>query len=284
MNESTEVILQSSLDTDVNLWQDEQFKAISNSAFGFDVRLSIEEIAYLSSEHSFSQEEILAVAKVFKYLENRHRDTVVQTLLKLSRIPQKEPKTFENFNFARMQGKDEKALRQLPTLADLYARKNIAFIGPEGIGKTHLAQAYGNRCCLLGYKSDYLKTSELKAKLEKALDENKAEKVVNFLVKPSCLIIDEVGRCKFDKDCTNLFFDIVDRRYEKEGPNTLILTTNSTPNEWGTYFAGDGTLLCALDRLFDRASVFMMKGTSYRGKECETFSVEAAASVVKGLL
>ena len=102
MNESTEVILQSSLDTDVNLWQDEQFKAISNSAFGFDVRLSIEEIAYLSSEHSFSQEEILAVAKVFKYLENRHRDTVVQSLLKLSRIPQKEPKTFENFNFARM--------------------------------------------------------------------------------------------------------------------------------------------------------------------------------------
>ena len=128
MNESTEVILQSSLDTDVNLWQDEQFKAILNSAFGFDVKLSIEEIAYLSSEHSFNSEEITAVAKVFKYLENRHRDTVVQTLLKLSRIPQKEPKTFENFNFARMQGKDEKALRKLPTLADLYARKKLLFL------------------------------------------------------------------------------------------------------------------------------------------------------------
>mgnify|MGYP004559706091 CR=1 FL=1 len=64
MTDSSEVILQSCSDTDVKLWQDEQFKAISNSAFGFNVRLSIEELAYLSSEHSFSSEEIAAVAKV----------------------------------------------------------------------------------------------------------------------------------------------------------------------------------------------------------------------------
>lgn len=176
----------------------------------------------------------------------------------------------------------DKVLRQLPSLANLHARKNIAFIGPEGIGKTHLAQTYGNRCCTLGFKAYYLKATELKAKLEKAIAENRAESVVNFMVKPSCLIIGEIGRRKFDGECTNLFFDTVDRRYEKEGPNTLILTSNTPTVQWGDFFTGGDALLCALDRLFDRASVFMMKGPSYRGRECEVFSVEAMASVIKG--
>lgn len=109
----------------------------------------------------------------------------------------------------------DKVLRQLPSLANLHARKNIAFIGPEGIGKTHLAQAYGNRCCTLGFKTYYLKATELKAKLEKAIAENRAESVVNFMVKPSCLIIGEIGRRKFDGECTNLFFDTVDAATRK---------------------------------------------------------------------
>ena len=46
-------------------------------------------------------------------------------------------------------------------------------------------------------------------------------------MKPSCLIVDEIGRCSFDRECTDMFFDIVDRRYEKEGPNTMIVTSNT---------------------------------------------------------
>ena len=93
--------------------------------------------------------------------------------------------------------------------------------------------------------------------------------------KPSCLIIDEVGRCKFDKRQTNLFFDIVDHRYEKRTPMTTIFTSNYGPDKWGEFFDGDSTLLCALDRIFDHAAVFMMRGTSYRGAQLEKFAVEA---------
>lgn len=258
------------------------FKGISESAASFKVRFEPEEVAALAEALSLGTAELQAIAGAFSYLEQKHHDSVIQTLLRLSRIPQKAPKTFEGFDFSRIKGRDDRALRQLPSLSNLHARKNIAFIGPEGIGKTHLAQAYGNKCCELGYKTYYLKATELKAKLEEAIAENRAESVVNFMVKPSCLIIDEVGRRRLDSECTNLFFDIVDRRYEKEGPNTLILTSNTPTNQWGDFFTGDDALLCALDRLFDRASVFMMKGPSYRGQECEVFSVEAVASVIKG--
>ena len=111
-------------------------------------------------------------------------------------------------------------------------------------------------------------------------DGNEA-KAVKGMVKPSCLIVDEIGRCTFDKACTDLFFDIVDRRYEKEGPNTLILTSNYPVVNWSGFFTGDETLLCMLDRIFDNATVFMMKGASFRGKELETFTVESVPNAIK---
>lgn len=74
---------------------------------------------------------------------------------------------------------------------------------------------------------------------------------------------------------------MVDRRYEKEGPNTMILTSNAVASEWRKFFTGDDTLLCTLDRIFDRASVFVMSGPSYRGRELDTYSVEAAPQATK---
>ena len=93
--------------------------------------------------------------------------------------------------------------------------------------------------------------------------------------------MDEVGRCVYDRPCTDLFFYVVDRRYEKEGPNAMVLTSNIAPSGWDEFFTGDDTLLCAIDRLFDKASVFVMRGPSYRGRGLDTYSVEAVPQAVK---
>lgn len=257
------------------------FDVVRSYARDCGVDVSSEELAELAEELSLSSREVSSVAAVFAYLAERKRAAAVETLLRLSRLPQKVPKTFENFDFGRIQGRDSAALESISSMSNLYARKNIAFIGPGGIGKTHLAQAFGRKCCLLGYKTYYLKATELKEKLAKAARAGTAARAVTSLVRPACLIIDEIGRCSFDKECTDLFFDVIDRRYEKEGPNTLIVTSNAPVCNWAEFFTGDDTLLCTLDRVFDRASVFMMKGTSFRGGGLETFSVEAAPEAVK---
>ena len=254
---------------------------ISEASIGARPVLAIEEIAELAERNDFGESELAAIEEVFSYLAKRQHDKTIETLLRLSRLPQKAPKTFEGFDFGRIQGRDAEALRKLPSLANLHARKNIAFIGPGGIGKTHLAQAYGRKCCLEGHKAYYLKATELKDRFQRAIEQGTVAKAVAFLVKPACLIIDEIGRCSFDRACTDLFFDVIDRRYEKEGPNTLILTSNTQPVNWDEFFEGDDALLCALDRIFDRASVFMMKGASFRGIECETFSVETVPQAMK---
>ena len=54
----------------------------------------------------------------------------------------------------------------------------------------------------------------------------------------------------------------------------MIFTSNMSPNKWGEFFSEDSSLLCALDRIFDDATVFMMKGNSYRGKRLETIAIE----------
>lgn len=260
---------------------DDGYSAISAAAASFGVDISAAELAEIAVRHDFGDGELAAMREVFDYLAKKHHDSVIEMLLKLSRLPRKVPKTFDGFDFTRIQGRDADALGKLPSLSNLHARKNLAFIGPGGIGKTHLAQAYGHECCMQGYKTYYLKATELRDKLRRAAESDSPSKIVSTLSKPSCLIVDEVGRCVFDKPCTDLFFDIVDRRYEEDCPNTLILTSNTPVNNWGEFFTGDDTLLCALDRIFDKASVFVMRGSSFRGQECDTFSVEAVPSVMK---
>lgn len=254
---------------------------VSEHAASFGVAISPDELAEQAVRNDMGAEELKALDAVFSYLADKHHDQVISTLLKLSRLPQKVPKTFEGFDFARIRGRDAAALRKLPALSNLHARKNLAFIGPGGIGKTHLAQAYGRECCLNGYKTYYLKATELRDKLKKAADSGSPSRTVASLVKPSCLIVDEVGRCTFDRACTDLFFDVVDRRYEKDCPNTMILTSNTPVNNWDEFFTGDDTLLCALDRVFDRATVFIMKGASFRGAELETLTVESSPMAAK---
>ena len=234
-----------------------------------------EEFATFADDQELSEEAIEAVQTVFSYISEKKQQTTVQTLLKLSRLPKKAPKTFENFDFTQLRGKQADILKTLPTLSALYAHKNLAFIGPQGVGKTHLAMAYGRECCRNGMKAYFLKATELNQKLTDARKYGRESSTINGLVKPSCLIIDEVGRCVFDKENTRMFFDIIDRRYNKEGPNTMIFTSNKSPNTWGEFFNEDSSLLCALDRIFDMATVFMIRGNSYRGKQCETIALSA---------
>lgn len=163
------------------------------------------------------EKQLQALSSVLSYLQEKKKENIISTLLKLSRLPLKEPKTFENFDFTQLRGKQADILKTLPTLSALYAHKNLAFIGSQGVGKTHLAMAYGRECCRNGMKAYFLKATELNQKLTDARKYGRESSTINGLVKPSCLIIDEVGRCVFDKENTRMFFDIIDRRYNSNG-------------------------------------------------------------------
>lgn len=237
------------------------------------------EFAALCEQNSFTHETIAAVEIVFEYLKKKKAEITINTLLKLSRLPLKVPKTFENFDFSVIKGREVEKLKSLPSLASIYAHKNLAFIGPAGTGKTHLAQAFGYACCQKGLKTYFIKMTELRDKFTAARQGGKEASVLSALIRPSCLIIDEVGHCEFDKENTRLFFDMVDRRYNKEGAFNIVFTSNKNPSLWRSNFNEDDALLCSLDRIFDDATVFNIKGDSYRGKRLETVSLQVGRVV-----
>ena len=251
------------------------FDKIEQCAHTMNVELDAQEMAHYASTVGLLDSDLSAIYDLFEYLKDKKVETVVNMLLRTSRLPLKEQKSFENFDFSLIHGKEVEKLQTLSTLSAIYARKNLAFIGPQGVGKTHLAMAFGRKCCEQGLKTYFLKASELNQKLLDSRRYGREGSTVTSLLKPSCLIIDEIGRCVFDKENTRLFFDIVDRRYNKDGPNSMIFTSNKNPDKWGEYFSEDSSLLCALDRMFDNATVFLLNGDSYRGKNLETINLEA---------
>ena len=257
------------------------FERIAADAKAVGSNVTAAEIACLAESRGMGPDELDAVADTMGYLAGKKREAAIQTYLNMSRIPQKAPKTFENFDFGRLRGKGCEAIAQLPTLSNLYARRNLALIGPEGVGKSHLAKAYGRECCMRGMSAYYIKARELSDKLAKAVRLGNEASVMAQLIRPACLIIDEIGRCKFDRACTDLLFHVVDSRGEKDGPNLVLMTSNFTADKWDECFTGGSTLLCTLDRLFDQATVFMIKGSSFRGQGLETYSVEAVPTVSK---
>ena len=102
---------------------------VSERAAFLDVSISPEELADLAARLDMGGDELSALEAVFTYLADKRHDQVISTLLKLSRLPQRAPKTFEGFDFDRIRGRDAAALRKLPALSNLHARKNLAFIG-----------------------------------------------------------------------------------------------------------------------------------------------------------
>ncbi len=206
-----------------------------------------------------------AVQEIFSYLSRKKQETTIQTLLKMSRLPTKVPKTFENFGFSLLKGKDVGRLWVLPSLNANYSHRNLAFIGLAGTGKTHLAQAYGYACCQHGLKNYFIKASELSDQFTDARRSGETDSCLNGLVRPFCLIIDEIGPCAFDKENIRLFFDLIDRRCNKEGNFNMIFTSNKNPAHWREDFEEDATLLCTLDRIFDDATVFKLRGERASG-------------------
>ena len=253
---------------------DSVFETVEECSRVLKLDFSSAEFAQMAEEYDFTEDSVEAVRRVFEYMKRKKVDTTIHTLLKMSRLPLKDPKTFENFDFSVIQGRDADRLKGLSTLSAIYAHKNLAFIGPAGTGKTHLAQAFGYECCQHGMKTYFIKMSELRDKFTAARRAGKEASALNGLVRPSCLIIDEVGHCEFDKENTRLFFDLIDRRYNKEGNFNIVFTSNKSPSQWRRNFNEDDALLCSLDRIFDDATVFNIKGESFRGKHLETIALQ----------
>ena len=184
-----------------------------------------------------------------------------QMLIKLATFP--VIKTLEQFDFEAAPGVPKARLQELAGLAFVERRENVIFLGPSGVGKSHLAIALALRATERGYKVRFITAADLTLQLEKARREERYDQYLKrAILGPRILVIDEIGYLPLEKSQADLFFQVVAKRYEQ---GSVILTSNLSFGDWEETFAGNAALTSAmLDRLLHHAHVIQIQGDSYR--------------------
>jgi DNA replication protein DnaC len=189
-------------------------------------------------------------------------DNSVNTKIKKANFP--FIKTLEQYDFTYQPKVDEKLIRELATLNFLSQAKNLVFIGPPGVGKTHLAVAFGVISARARKRVKFSTAEALINELVLAEVSNTLSLLLETLSRIDLLIIDELGYLTFSKQSAALFFKLISKRYEKA---STIITSNKPFEEWGEVFNDDVVAAAILDRILHHCHPFLIQGKSYRLKE-----------------
>ena len=110
------------------------YDQIESDAKFLNLPLDKDSFAVIADKQHFSEQDISKIRDLFDYIAQLKKESIVETCLKLSRLPKVNPKTFENFDFLRLNGPDVDKLKVLSNLAPLYEHQTLAFIGSPGLG------------------------------------------------------------------------------------------------------------------------------------------------------
>ena len=192
-------------------------------------------------------------------LRNNRR---LQAAMRSSRLP--GIKTLDDFDFSFQPSIKREQIDSLHELGFLERKENVIFLGPPGVGKTHLAISLAIAAAQSGRRVYYGALADLITSLEEAKTAGQLGRRLKVLTYPSLLVIDEIGYLPVSQSGAMLFFQLINRRYERA---STVLTSNKGFEEWGQILGDEVMAAALIDRLLHHCHIVNIRGNSYRMRE-----------------
>jgi DNA replication protein DnaC len=189
---------------------------------------------------------------------NRRR----QAAMRSSRLP--AVKRLQEFDFTFQPSIKREQIESLHELGFIERQENVVFLGPPGVGKTHLAISLAIAAATAGRRVYYGTLTDLITSLEEAQAAGALSRRLAVLTHPALLVVDEIGYLPVSRTGAVLFFQLMNRRYEHA---STVLTSNKGFEEWGTVLGDEVMAAALIDRVLHHCHLVNIRGNSFRMRE-----------------
>lgn len=205
------------------------------------------------------------VAELVRWSEEEHRRRSLEYRTGKAKLG--AMKSMAGFDWAFPAKIDRAQIEELFTLEFVREAVNVVLMGPNGVGKTMIAQNLAQEALLRGYGVLFTSTSDMLSELAACDGATVLDRSLAKYTRPHLLVVDEVGYLSYRARDADLLFEVVTRRYQQS--RSTVVTTNRAFKEWGEVFPNASCVVALVDRLLHRAEVVAIQGDSYRAREAE---------------